>query len=49
MLCVWYPDWPLRRPDASPDRPTQAVDAANRVIAVNSLAMEAEISEVSAS
>lgn len=37
-LCVWYPDWPLRRPDAPPDRPCQIVDARNRVTAANPLA-----------
>ncbi len=23
---MWFPDWPLRRPDAPPDRPVQVVD-----------------------
>lgn len=43
MLCVWYPDWPLRRPDASPDRPCQAVGDDNRVMALNSLAADAGV------
>jgi protein ImuB len=34
-LCVWYPDWPLRRPDAPSDSPAQAVDADNRIMARN--------------
>ena len=42
-LCVWYPDWPLRRPDAPPDRPAQAVGEDNRVIAINRLAAEAGV------
>jgi protein ImuB len=42
-LCVWYPDWPLRRPDAPPDRPTQAVGDDNRVLACNQLAIDAGI------
>jgi protein ImuB len=42
-LCVWYPDWPLRRPDAPSDRPAQVVDATNRVVALNELARAAEI------
>ena len=42
-LCVWYPDWPLRRPDAPPDSPCQAVGDDNRVIALNSLAADAGI------
>jgi protein ImuB len=42
-LCVWYPDWPLRRPDAPPDRPAQAVDETNRVIAINALARAADV------
>jgi protein ImuB len=42
-LCVWYPDWPLRRPDAPPDRPAQAVGDDNRVLARNQLAVDAGI------
>ncbi len=42
-LCVWYPDWPLRRPDAPPDRPAQAVGEDNRVLARNQLAVDAGI------
>ena len=33
-LCVWFPDWPLRRPDSPPDRPCQVVDASGTVVAV---------------
>lgn len=33
ILCVWFPDWPLRRPDTPPDRPGQVVDADGMVIA----------------
>jgi protein ImuB len=42
-LCIWYPDWPLRRPDAPLDNPAQAVDDANRVVAVNPLAEAAGV------
>ena len=42
-LCVWFPDWPLRRPDVPPAEPCQAVDDSNLVVAVNNLAMEAGI------
>lgn len=38
MLCVWFPDWPLRRPDVPPYRPIQILDASDRVIAANRLA-----------
>ncbi len=38
MLCVWYPDWALRRPDTPPGEPAQAIDTEHRVVAVNSLA-----------
>ncbi|RPI20903.1 MAG: DNA polymerase Y family protein, partial [Actinobacteria bacterium] len=34
-LCVWCPDWPLRRPDAPRDEPCQAVGGDTRVVAVN--------------
>jgi protein ImuB len=34
-LCVWFPDWPLRRPDVPPAEPCQAIDGENLVIAVN--------------
>ena len=37
-LCIWYPDWPLRRPGVPSDRPAQAVGDDNRVVAVNALA-----------
>ncbi len=42
-LCIWYPDWPLRRPDAPPDSPAQVVGEDNRVLAANSLALEAGV------
>ena len=32
-MCVWYPAWALQRPDASPDEPTQVIDAAGVVVA----------------
>lgn len=40
---MWYPDWPLRRPDAPPDRPAQAVGEDNRVLARNQLAVDGGI------
>ena len=40
---MWYPDWPLRRPDTPPDRSTQAVGDDNRVLARNQLAVDAGI------
>jgi protein ImuB len=43
ILCVWYPDWYLRRPDAPPDEPCQAVGEDNRVVAVNGRAAAAGI------
>ena len=42
-LCVWFPDWPLRRPDVPPAEPCQAVDDKNVVVAVNRLATESGI------
>ncbi|NNC75296.1 MAG: DNA polymerase Y family protein [Acidimicrobiia bacterium] len=38
ILCVWFPDWRLRRPDAPSGEPCQVVDDRNRVIACNELA-----------
>ena len=35
MLCVWYPDWALRRPDTPPGEPAQAIGVDHRVVAVN--------------
>lgn len=32
---MWYPDWPLRRPDSPPDSPCQVVDAAGTVVAAS--------------
>lgn len=42
-LCVWYPEWPLRRPGASQDDPGQAIGADGRVEAVNTAAFDAGI------
>jgi protein ImuB len=42
-LCVWFPDWPLRRPDVPSDDPCQAVDGHNLVVAVNPPAAAAGI------
>lgn len=30
MVCVWYPDWPLRRQDAPPDSPVLVVESGAR-------------------
>lgn len=40
---MWYPDWALRRPDAPPDDPAQAVGEGNRVVAVNAAAAAAGV------
>lgn len=38
-LCVWFPEWPLRRPDAPPpDEPCQVVDDQGIVTAANAVA-----------
>ncbi|HDH03159.1 MAG TPA: DNA polymerase Y family protein, partial [Actinobacteria bacterium] len=45
-LCVWYPDWPLRRPDAQSDDPAFVVgtrDGRPLVAAVNDLARDAGV------
>jgi protein ImuB len=42
-LCVWYPDWALRRPDAPQDDPAQAVGEDNRIVAVNMAAVAAGV------
>jgi protein ImuB len=34
-LCVRFPDWPLRRPDAPGERPSVVVDGDDKVVAVN--------------
>ncbi len=34
-LCVWFPDWPLRRRDAPPDEPHQAVDERGLIVAAD--------------
>jgi len=35
ILCIWFPDWPLRRPDTPTGRPIQVVDASGTVIALS--------------
>ncbi|MCB2224706.1 MAG: DNA polymerase Y family protein [Actinobacteria bacterium] len=42
-LCVWFPDWPLRRPDAPPGEPCQVVDDRNLVTAADVRAREAGV------
>jgi protein ImuB len=42
-LCVWYPDWPLRRPDAPSDRPSQIVDDSGIVVAADVAASAAGV------
>ncbi|MBU1226460.1 MAG: DNA polymerase Y family protein [Actinobacteria bacterium] len=42
-LCVWFPDWPLRRPDAPPGEPCQVVDDRNLVTAADRRAREAGV------
>lgn len=44
-LCVWFPDWPLRRRDAPSDRACLIVDrsATPRVVAFNQCAREAGV------
>lgn len=32
---MWYPEWPLRRPDAPRDEPTQVIDDGGIVVAAN--------------
>jgi protein ImuB len=34
-LCVWFPDWALRRSDAPRDEPAQVVGENGRIVAVN--------------
>ena len=41
-LCVWFPDWRLRRPDAPPDAPCQVVGD-GVVLAANALAAAAGV------
>ena len=46
ILCVWFPDWVLRRPDAPPDKPAFVVgtrDGRPLVAAVNTPAREAGV------
>jgi protein ImuB len=43
ILCVWFPDWPLRRPDAPSDSPCQVVDASGEVIAASADAAAAGV------
>jgi len=40
---VWFPDWPLRRPDAPPDEPCQVVDDGNLVTAADGRALQAGV------
>ena len=42
-LCVWFPDWPLRRPDAPPDRPCLVVGSAGKVVAATAEARAAGV------
>jgi protein ImuB len=42
-LCVWFPDWPLRRPDSPPGRPVQVVDDAGTVVAATPYAVAAGV------
>jgi len=42
-LCIWFPDWPLRRPDSPPDRPCQVVDDAGLVVAATPDAVAAGV------
>jgi protein ImuB len=42
-LCVWLPDWPLRRPDAPQDEPCQVVDEKGLIVAVGRLAASAGV------
>jgi protein ImuB len=44
-LCVWFPDWPLERPDAPSDRPFLVVEAGPnaRVVAATSTVIEAGV------
>jgi protein ImuB len=43
ILCIWFPDWPLRRPDAPPDEPCQVVDASGAVVAASDGALTAGV------
>ncbi|NNK91487.1 MAG: DNA polymerase Y family protein [Acidimicrobiia bacterium] len=43
ILCVWFPDWRLRRPDTPSGEPCQVVDDRNRVIACNEIAATAGV------
>jgi len=42
-LCVWFPSWPLRRPDAPSDEPCQVVGPDGMVTAANALAVAAGV------
>ncbi|MEN8113123.1 MAG: DNA polymerase Y family protein [Actinomycetota bacterium] len=42
-LCVWYPEWPLRRPGVPRDEPAQAVGEGNFVEAANAAARSAGV------
>ncbi len=40
---MWFPDWPLRRPDAPPGEPCQVVDGGNLVTAADDRALQAGV------
>jgi len=40
---VWFPDWPLRRPDTPPGEPCQVVDDHNLVTAADERALQAGV------
>ncbi len=42
-LCIWFPDWPLRRPDVPSGSPCQVVDGMGVVVAADLLAFEAGV------
>ncbi len=45
-MCIWFPEWPLRRPDAQPDEPcivTGERDGRPQVVAANHLALAAGV------
>ncbi|NOY55478.1 MAG: DNA polymerase Y family protein [Actinobacteria bacterium] len=39
-LCVWFPDWSLRRPDVPSERSCVVIDDGSRVVAANDVAMQ---------
>ena len=42
-MCLWFPDWPLRRPDAPPDRPCQVATEDGIVTAADDRAAAAGV------